>query len=140
MTRRVALICGPPGAGKTTLAHTLGLTVYDLDDPHWHGSERLFRDALRAVAQDPIAQAAVIRCAPTLSARSKAVHLCGATEVVVIDTDLQTCIERITQRGRADIRGQIAAAQNWWKTYEPGAATEAARRPMPAPLTTSRAW
>lgn len=137
--RRVVLICGAPGSGKTTLAHTLGIPVYDLDDPQWHGTERLFRDALRALNLDPAAQAAVIRCAPTRSARSKAVALCGATEVVVLETDLRTCIERITERRRVDppLRTQIAAAQSWWKTYEPG---DASSSPTPGPLATSRAW
>lgn len=28
--RRAVLVCGPPGAGKTKLAHSLGLDVYDI--------------------------------------------------------------------------------------------------------------
>lgn len=136
-SRRVILICGAPGSGKTTLAHTTGLTVYDLDDPQWHGSERLFRDALRKLAQDPQAQAAVIRCAATPSARARAASMCSATEVVVLDTDLQTCIERIVQRSRGDVRTQIAAAQGWWKSHEADPHTPTT---ITRPLTTSRAW
>lgn len=137
-SRRVTLICGAPGSGKTTLAHATGLAVYDLDDPQWHGSDRLFRDALRALAQDPLAQAAVIRCAATPSARAKAARMCGATDVIVLDTDLQTCIERITARCRGDVRQQIAAAQGWWKSYEPD--PHPSTRATTPPLTTSRAW
>ena len=50
--RRVVLICGPPGAGKTTLAKTLDLTVYDIDDPDWI-SEAQFRRAIASLAAHP---------------------------------------------------------------------------------------
>jgi hypothetical protein len=120
--RRVVLIAGPPGAGKTTLAHTLGLHVFDVDDPVWDNDETRFRDALLEVARDPAAQAAVIRSGATLSARRAAAELVGATDVTVVATDLQTCIARIRQRGRPrpPIHQQVAAARRWWSQYEPG--------------------
>lgn len=120
LERNVHLICGPPGAGKTTMARSSGLTVFDLDDPHWNGSESLFRQAIGHLASDRAAQAAVIRSAATLSARQSAANMCGATSVTVVETDLETCIARITDRGRPPIREQIAAAQGWWNKYEPG--------------------
>lgn len=120
--RRVVLICGPPGAGKTTYAHTLGLSVYDLDDDQWGFNEGLFRSALIRVREDPKARAAVIRTAPTLSARQRAASMCGATDVVVLDTDLDTCLIRIRKRGRTNppLRYQINGAKKWWETYELG--------------------
>lgn len=121
--RKVVLICGPPGAGKTTYAHTLGLKVYDLDDPEWGGNDALFRAELVRVREDPKARAAVIRTGATLSARRKGASNCGATEVIVLDTPLAVCIERINQRGRTEppIWFQVNGAKQWWKNYEPGA-------------------
>jgi dephospho-CoA kinase len=124
--REVVLICGPPGAGKSTLAHTLGLAVFDVDDAQWDNNEPLFRAALEQVAKKADARAAVIRSAATMSARQAAANLCGATSVIILETDAKTCTERITQRGRTNkqsIRAQIAAAQDWWRKYEPGQPT-----------------
>lgn len=121
--RRVVLICGPPGAGKTTHAHTLGLEVYDLDDDKWQGSDALFRAALVQLREQPRARAAVIRTGATLSARQKSATMMGATECVVIDTDLATCVSRIKERGRTHppINVQIKGARDWWAKYEAGA-------------------
>jgi hypothetical protein len=120
--RRVVLVCGPAGAGKTTWARASGLAVYDLDDEQWNGEESRFRQALAELATDPHAQAAVIRSGASVAARQKAARLCGATEVVLIDTDRETCVERIKERRRltTTIKSQIAAAYAWWHNYEPG--------------------
>lgn len=141
--RSVVLICGPAGAGKTTLAHSLGLTVFDLDDPHWNGSDALFRQAIGQLATNEQARAAVIRSAATLSARQEAANLVGATAVTVVDTDLQTCIARIAERKRTQppIKAQIAAAQDWWGKYEPGnVALSRAASSGPRAFVTSRSW
>ena len=120
--RRVVLVCGPPGAGKTTYARTLGLDVYDLDDERWQGSDALLRAELVRVREDPKARAVVIRTGATLSARRKAAALCAATECVVLDTPLATCVERIKARGRTDppLKYQLNGARDWWAKYEPG--------------------
>lgn len=120
--RRVVLIAGPPGAGKTTLARSLGLDVFDVDDTFWSGDESRFRVALLEIAADADARAAVIRSGATRSARAAAADLVGATQVTVLATDLETCISRIRQRARPvpPVQHQIAAARRWWSQYEPG--------------------
>jgi hypothetical protein len=50
--RQVILLCGPPAAGKSTHARTLGLQVFDLDDPHyicWHTARVRAADYTRAL-------------------------------------------------------------------------------------------
>jgi len=118
MPRRVVLVCGPPGAGKTTYAKSLGLEVYDRDDPQWT-SEKQFTAALRKLKHQPDAQAVVIRTGATASARERAVALVDATEVQILDVDLDTCIQRIRQRRRTTppMSVQIVAARGWWHRY-----------------------
>lgn len=119
--RRVVLVCGPPGAGKTTLAKSLGLKVYDIDDPQWANDETRFKAALEHLNRDLDAQAVVIRSGATRSARAKASALIGATETTVVTTPEAECIKRVVERNRPrpPIKVQIAAVKSWWAKYEP---------------------
>ena len=116
--RQVVLIFGPPGAGKTTLAHTLGLEVYDRDEPRFNGREDTFRAALRGLAANPTAQAVVVRTGSTAAARAAAANLCLATDTKMLLTPREECIRRVVERGRGDVRGQIVAIERWWELHE----------------------
>lgn len=123
------LVCGPPGAGKTTLAKSLGLEVYDIDDERWGNSETLFRRAIARLSRDLDAQAVVIRSGSTRTARAHNVSLIGATETRVVDTPEAECIRRVIDRNRPrpPMRVQIAAVKTWWSKYEPDVTGEVIR-------------
>lgn len=138
--RQVVILCGPPGAGKTTQAHMSGLTVYDRDDERW-ASEQHFARAIAALADDPNAKAVVIRSGATSSARTKWAQLTDATHVYVITAPPWICRQRVTQRGRHDVRSSIPAITQWFADHEPGAmAFPGWDAHHAGTLATSRAW
>lgn len=115
--RLVVILCGPPGAGKTTAARASGLPVYDRDDPQW-SSERQFTAALAMLRSDPEAQAVVIRAGASSTARAKAVALAGATHVYLLTADQRELGHRVAHRNRADkVRG-LASIRTWFDRHD----------------------
>lgn len=115
--RRVIVLCGPPGAGKTTVARSGDLAVFDRDDPGWQG-ERHFRTALFELGSDPYALAIVIRSGATSSARAKATALVQATHLYLLTAPEDELRRRIEYRGRADARRGLASLQTWHRGWD----------------------
>lgn len=127
----MTLVCGPPCAGKTTLARTLaqpGDTVLDLDDiavrlgspRRWQHTPELVAQAdahiwaaLRRLAATQTT-AYVLRCLPHPAQRARLARALHAT-VLVLNPGQAECI----RRARADRRprGTETAIRWWYRTY-----------------------
>lgn len=128
--RLVVAIYGPPGAGKTTLAHAYadaaGLTVYDRDDEGW-ASERAFRDALKVdVADAADARAVVIRAGASAAARHQTRALIRPDHEHLLVLPVPELRRRVAERGRADVATSHAAIATWHAAYEPDPALDPA--------------
>ena len=115
--RTVVLLCGPPGAGKTTAARASGLLVFDRDDPQWSG-EADFVEALRALGRQAQARAVVIRSGSTSTARAKAAALVGATHVFLVTAPRDELVRRVRRRGRVDLVQSIAGVDRWFERHD----------------------
>lgn len=114
--RRVVLLCGPPGAGKTTAAHASGMEVFDRDDARW-SSEREFRAALAALAARRHVEAVVIRSTPTSTARAAAAALIGATDTFLVVVGRDELRDRVRARGRS-VAESIAGIDRWLSSFD----------------------
>jgi 5-methylcytosine-specific restriction enzyme A len=134
----IVLVCGPPGAGKTTWAKAQanGDVVLDLDDIKAEMSGRPLREcgqewttpALderdRRLAELEKGQRAwVIATAPTPGERLFWRERLR-TRVVMIAPPPETCAERIDGDDRPDKERDKRLAREWWRRYEPAACDE----------------
>lgn len=117
VSRRVVLLCGPAGAGKTTAARESDLEVFDRDDEKW-GSESQFKAAIHGLAFDPNAQAVVIRSCPTSKSRTEVAAAIGATHTLLLLEDQRVLRDRIARRNRADKANGLASLRVWFARFD----------------------
>jgi predicted kinase len=152
----VTLLCGPPCAGKSTLAKRLakpGEVVLDFDDicvelgstAQWAHNQAV-RHQAEAVMQQRMHHLRhsktggyVIRTAPDPRQRVALARQLGAEAVWVLDPGYAECM----RRARTRPRGTGQAIRRWYARYTPSTVDQ----PCPwvevataQPLSTSRAW
>lgn len=128
-TREVILICGPPCAGKTTLALDLkqpGDLLLDRDlialafgsrYPHRQGArmrkaaEVKMRHELDRVASMTAGRAIVVRCLPNHHTRAALARRLGA-EVRLLDPGIDECVRRAVADQRP--AGTAASIREWY--------------------------
>lgn len=136
--KKVYIVYGSPCSGKTTWVHENASKddlIVDMDSIHQMISvnERYNRsDALRSVVFDIRDKlydiikyrngrwhnAFIITGSPMKGERDRLKQRVSADEIIFIDTDKQTCLERVTARGN-DSDKWIKYINDWFETYQP---------------------
>jgi len=134
----VTLVVGPPGAGKTTwalehadartrvidvdtiAADLSGLPVHQVDMREWLPATMRARNeqlALLATKRRGIDRATLIVSTPTLKDRRAWRRLLRTSDVVVLETREEVCIDRVMHSGRLQTDGALQAIERWWRRY-----------------------
>jgi shikimate kinase len=120
--RNVTLICGPPGSGKSTLARQLHPSAIEVEDYGYAATVReqlkLYGRAVYRVGKAPHPNVAVVRGGASLAEREHHESLCRPARTIILLTPLELCRHRITERGRSEMTGELAAAAKWWSLYD----------------------
>lgn len=130
----VVLVCGPPGAGKTTYVQSVAMSgdvVIDLDaykvrvgGKPWDTDPLVFRRAvgvrdadIRALRHATGGTCYLIVSAPTKAERREWCVALKKVTVKVIDTDAEECIRRILSDSErlSAASGQVRAVREWWR-------------------------
>jgi hypothetical protein len=96
LERTVVILCGPPGAGKSTLAHQSGFDVYDRGDL-WAGHQQ-FTAAVGNLATQVDARAVVVIPGPSTAERLDACRLSGATHCYLVTAPPDELYKRLAAR------------------------------------------
>lgn len=131
---RAVLICGPPCAGKTTLAHQLAVgpddVVLDFDtiarelgspdrwmhaDPYRAQAEQRMRELLRRLPGTAPGTAYVIRSLPNPSHRAITAKAIKATSTWLLDPGATECRRRATTDHRPPATEESIV--DWYRSY-----------------------
>lgn len=121
-SRRVTLVCGPPGSGKSTWAranHDKVIEVEGFDDaPSIREKLRRYGLAVSKVGKRSWTESsvAVVRCAASAAEREHHERLCRPSLTVVLLTPPYVCHENIDNRG-SNRDGEHEAVDAWWATW-----------------------
>lgn len=132
------VICGPPGAGKTTwvgMRKNPGDLVVDMDALYhalsglpWYEKPEILlpfvceaRDAVlrRLARKSDIRHAWVIASGARKADRDR--YRAGGAEVIVLETPIDQCLRRIMADSRRSAKAALweNLVRRWWRDYEP---------------------